>query len=40
MNFHEIAQISNVYKNGTLKKYNWREMDELLLPYDFYGRDM
>ena len=33
-------KISQIHKNGNSFKYNWKEVDQLLLSYKFYGRDM
>ena len=37
--FKKLSQISNTHKNRNLK-YNWTFLDQLLLPYEFDGRDM
>ena len=36
-NFHEIAPNFRTYSQ---KSYLWKKIDQLLLPYTFYGRDM
>ena len=37
--FTKLPSISHAYENLNFNcKYNWKEIDQLLLPYKFYGR--
>ena len=42
----KLPQISYIHQKKKKKKkkrffkYTWKEIDQLLLPYKFYGRDM
>ena len=38
--FHEIAPNVTYLLKSQFSKYNWNILDQLLLPYKFYGRDM
>ena len=38
--FQQIAQNFTYSQNSYFLKYNWNFLDQLLLPYKFYGRDM
>ena len=37
--FTKLPQISHIHKNHNLK-YIWNFLDQLLLPYKFYDRDI
>ena len=41
-NFHEIASNFTYSQKKKMQylKYNWNFLDQLVLPYKFYGRDM
>ena len=40
LNFHEIAPNFTHSQKSFLVEYNWNFLDQLLLPYKIYGRDM
>ena len=35
--FIKLPQISHIHKKCNFSKHNWRLIDQLLLPYKFYG---
>ena len=35
--FTKLPQISDIYKEIKFLKYNWKEMDQMLLPCKVYG---
>ena len=39
-NFHKIAPNFTYSQKSSYFKYNWNFLDQLLLPFKFYGRDM
>ena len=38
--YKKLPQISHIHKNHILLKYNRIFLDQLLVPYEVYGRDM
>ena len=38
--FHEIAPNFTYSQKSYCFKYNWNFLDQLILPYKFYGRDI
>ena len=36
----KFPQILHIHKNRNFSKYNWKEIDQLLLSYKFYVTDM
>ena len=38
--FKKLPQIWHIHKNSKFLKYDWNFLDQLLLPYKSYGRDV